>query len=574
MRNLSIERALALATLAGGFAAPAAAQTIQTLVIEGDSVPGVGLVTSINAMAINNAGDWLVEADTDAATTEDLVLIKNGVMVFREDQVLPGLAIPGQLSSFDDMSMNESGDFSNNFFLRNTGSTSTDSAIFWNDSFIVQESQISNATGFTAGTPYIGFFGTKVNSANQVVVMASVDDPNITSTVDRAIVFFTVDSLGNVLSETVFAKEGDSNLAIAPETFTDFGTGPHEWAFNDNGDIMYGADLTGLAATNAAIFINSLMIAREGDPSPLPGRNWLTLTSVEVDISNNGVHHVYSASLDGDAATNLVIIKDGAKFMQEGDSLAAFAPFTLTSFGSGPVLVADNGDVLWFGDWNDPLLSVDTGIFINDQLLVQEGVTQIGGVTVTTIRGIQDGYSMSRDGRYVVFEAILANGNEGVFMIDRQTGPEAICFGDGSGTLCPCGNTGAPGEGCANSNGMGGILAASGSTSIVAGDLVLSGSQLDPNQAGLYYQGDNALNGGNGIVFGDGLRCAGGNVRRIQTVQASAGGVSSTSVNVAVQGAVSPGDVRVYQLWYRNPVGSPCGTTFNFTNAMRVTWDA
>ena len=41
----------------------------------------------------------------------------------------------------------------------------------------------------------------------------------------------------------------------------------------------------------------------------------------------------------------------------------------------------------------------------------------------------------------------------------------ANCTGDGSGTLCPCGNNGAAGAGCANSTGSGGLLSAAGSGS-------------------------------------------------------------------------------------------------------------
>ena len=151
----------------------------------------------------------------------------------------------------------------------------------------------------------------------------------------------------------------------------------------------------------------------------------------------------------------------------------------------------------------------------------------------------------------------------------------AFCNGDGSGTLCPCGNNNDGSNGIAGcANGLttgGGKLVASGSRSVAAGDLVLQGSGLRPNQAGLYLQGNNATNGGNGITFGDGLRCAGGNVVRIQVRVASAGGTSATTINVPVKGGVIAGDLRRYQLWYRDTLG-PCGTTFNFTNAWEITW--
>ncbi|MDP6763141.1 MAG: hypothetical protein QF860_09790 [Planctomycetota bacterium] len=146
----------------------------------------------------------------------------------------------------------------------------------------------------------------------------------------------------------------------------------------------------------------------------------------------------------------------------------------------------------------------------------------------------------------------------------------AFCFGDGSGTACPCSNGAGPGEGCANGTGSGAILGTSGSTSIDAGDLVLAGSQLVPGQPGLYFQGNNAVNGGNGNAFGDGLRCAGGSVVRLQVRSASGGGTSATTIDIAAAGGVSAGDTKRYQLWYRDPASSPCGTTFNLTNGVGV----
>ncbi len=146
------------------------------------------------------------------------------------------------------------------------------------------------------------------------------------------------------------------------------------------------------------------------------------------------------------------------------------------------------------------------------------------------------------------------------------------CFGDGSGTPCPCGNFSGPGQGCANSTGQGATLVVSGSGSISAADTVLQGSNLVPGQPGLYFQGNNATAGGAGNVFGDGLRCAGGAVARLQVRTANASGNSFTTNNVALVGGVLPGQVRRYQLWYRDPALSPCGSGFNLTNGAEITW--
>lgn len=145
----------------------------------------------------------------------------------------------------------------------------------------------------------------------------------------------------------------------------------------------------------------------------------------------------------------------------------------------------------------------------------------------------------------------------------------AYCF-CASGS--PCGNVGAPDEGCANSTGAGGVLEAFGSASLAAADFKLRGRQLAPGRPALFFQGVNATNGGQGALFGDGLRCADSQVVRLEVSAAGDQGELETTVDVAARGGVAPGDLRRYQLWYRDPLGSPCGHAFNLTNGLELTW--
>ncbi len=155
------------------------------------------------------------------------------------------------------------------------------------------------------------------------------------------------------------------------------------------------------------------------------------------------------------------------------------------------------------------------------------------------------------------------------------SGPGAVfCTGDGSSTICPCGNGSALGEGCGNGSGSGAVLSASGVASASASSLVFEARQLIGSQPGLYFQGNNAVAGGAGIQFGDGLRCAGGGVIRLQVRFAALDGTSATSIDIAQKGGVVAGDTKRYQCWYRDPNTSPCGTAFNLTNGYELTWGA
>ncbi len=155
-------------------------------------------------------------------------------------------------------------------------------------------------------------------------------------------------------------------------------------------------------------------------------------------------------------------------------------------------------------------------------------------------------------------------------------GSMSVCFGDGTGTACPCANNGLAGQGCLNSLGTGGTLAVSGTASVANDTLLLSGAGM-PDAACLYFQGTVLVGGGAGAVFGDGLRCAAGTVQRLGTKTNSLGSSAYPGVgdaSVSVRGACSPGDVRVYQAWYRNAAAFCTAATYNLTNAWQITWQS
>ncbi len=152
----------------------------------------------------------------------------------------------------------------------------------------------------------------------------------------------------------------------------------------------------------------------------------------------------------------------------------------------------------------------------------------------------------------------------------------AFCFGDGSGTPCPCGNSGSAGHGCANSifaSGAG--LSATGIPSVGADSLVLHGSGMLDASA-LYFQGTVQAAGGAGSPFGDGLRCAGGTEVRLGT-KLNLGGASSYpgagEPSISQKGAIAPsGGTRTYQVWYRNAGPFCTSSTFNLSNGVQVVW--
>jgi hypothetical protein len=149
----------------------------------------------------------------------------------------------------------------------------------------------------------------------------------------------------------------------------------------------------------------------------------------------------------------------------------------------------------------------------------------------------------------------------------------AIPYCEGTAAVCPCGNGGAPGSGCANSLfASGGGLSATGNTQVSADTVVLTGTSM-PNSTCLYFQGTARTFG----LFGDGLRCVGGAVIRLG-FKINAANTSSYPVAgdppISVAGAIpAAGGTRHYQSWYRNGAAFFCSpATFNLTNALSITW--
>jgi hypothetical protein len=154
------------------------------------------------------------------------------------------------------------------------------------------------------------------------------------------------------------------------------------------------------------------------------------------------------------------------------------------------------------------------------------------------------------------------------------------CFGDGTGSACPCGNNGLPGNGCENSSSTGGAHAsASGTTS--PDTIVLNVTGEKPTALSVFLQGTTSIST---LNYGDGLRCVGGTFKRLYARNASAGQVSAphagdpsiTTRSAALGDPIPSGATRYYMISYRDPspsfCPSPMGGTFNTTNAVSITW--
>ena len=594
MKNLRTSP-LSLACVAAGLLASSAqAQTITPLIGAGDSLPN-GLVTAIYNVDVNNVGSWMVELDTDNPDTlVDNAVVLNGAMIHQEGS---SMGFPASHSSWfyksyvDSMDINDHGDRLILFNVGDsTGASSDRKLILWTSgatgaTYPILEEDVTPCTvaGEPAGALWDSIAEVWQNNNGTIVVAGRSNTDG-----DDMMAVITHDGAGNILSQTAFVVDGVIHSTQFPgstgthlDTVQTLGVSKQNFAINNSGQKMFFVDDQSYGAggtpdyttVDAHYYIDLNEIAWEGDDAPTPGSfPYNHMSSAEVDLNDAGSWVAVWDDDNGDTTQDFFIVKDGVVFMQEGQAPPGIGGgFVMTGAAWGGVQLSEGGDITWYCDWDDPDTTIDSGLYRNTNLLIQEGVTAIGGDPVDTISSSADGMACSDNGYYVIIELTLTTGGEGAYLIELAPG-NAYCFGDGSGTPCPCANVGGPGQGCANGTGMGGVLAATGSASVSLSNLSLEVTQCPTGQPGLLFQGVNATGGGLGAVFGDGLRCAGGSVVRLETVFLDGSGTGSSSVNVASKGGVASGDTRYYQFWYRDPAGSACGALFNLTNGLELTW--
>ncbi len=164
----------------------------------------------------------------------------------------------------------------------------------------------------------------------------------------------------------------------------------------------------------------------------------------------------------------------------------------------------------------------------------------------------------------------------------RSPGIDTCFPGTGTRVPCPCANPGVLGKGCDNSSATGGArLDASGRASLQTDTLLFTTHDGTPTGTSVLLQGSVDLT--TGVELGQGVRCAGGVVKRLYVKSASGGSIqapgpgdlSVSARSAAIGDALSVGTARWYAVYYRDPIvlgGCPATSTFNSTQTQLVNW--
>jgi len=119
-----------------------------------------------------------------------------------------------------------------------------------------------------------------------------------------------------------------------------------------------------------------------------------------------------------------------------------------------------------------------------------------------------------------------------------------------------------------NSVGAGAIIGHTGSFGITTNDLELNVAAAVPGQFGIFYFGPNQIS----TSFGHGVRCVGGQTRRLPVLQADLFGDASLPLDFTSAPAsdITADSTWNFQFWYREAASA--GGGFNLSNGLEITF--
>jgi hypothetical protein len=176
-----------------------------------------------------------------------------------------------------------------------------------------------------------------------------------------------------------------------------------------------------------------------------------------------------------------------------------------------------------------------------------------------------------------------------IYVRDRsgRTPFRSLCDpGVGGVSACPCSNpSSGPDRGCDNSFGTGGAaLSALGGAILSSDTLVFAANGEGPSSTSCVLQGTRSISGG--AVYGQGVRCAGGQLTRLYSKFAVGGSVRApdfdahdlqvSARSAALGDVILAGQSRWYLVYYRDTNSTLCppphGGSFNSTQTGEIVW--
>lgn len=532
------------------------------------AVPGVpgASFSSFDRIFGSRNGNTIFSADTDLATTEDEVVVSNGVVVAREGTSVTGA--PGENVGLIDtrLSINDNGDF--------TYATNTDAATTIDEVIVARVGGVTSVIAREGdpipplpGTTYGITLDSSLVIGNGAIGFAASSIIGATTTTNEVLI------LGNtlLLQRGVSVPTGQAGGASEFVDIIDL-DGFHA---SDNGlRWVVQGDLTGATTSDDVVIFNGAVVLQEGsiiagssfsDPIDLNG-----ILEISMDPAGNWYARGDNINTQQDwvVRNGAVIAAVGSPVIQGSTELWSDATFAACFF-----LQTGNG----VGDYLIGGVS-DIGV-ANDGILVLNGERVVA----------REGEPIDLDGNGFFDDDVFINtfGNDDAFLADDLTMYIVVTLKNGAGTSIGeavirrdladgVGSTYCTTQ--ANSTGAPAFIGGAGSSTALDNDLTLTVCQLPSGSNGYFI-----VSRDQGVIVNpagqQGSICVASPAMgrySLSILTAGAAGTVSLVLNLTAvpqpTGSVPAlaGDTWNWQYWYRdvNPT-----VTSNFSTALSVTFN-
>ncbi|NOT29970.1 MAG: hypothetical protein HOP15_05925 [Planctomycetes bacterium] len=393
-----------------GLPTSASAQTVESVLETGSTILGIGAMTTLDLVHVNDTKMWTALIDTGFSDqNQDGVVLRSGFATFREGMFFSSPA-GSFLDEIESININRQGNIAMAVKARVPGVSSAKQAIAFNLRFVAVAGD-PFISPFAVGTVFDQIEFVKLNDNNLLLAKGKIR-PATGGAARDFMMKFQFDELGNLVSSTSFAVNTQPIPGLGVVVGS-FGTN-QSVAMNNNGDVICYV----LTNTSQMVLRNlSQPLARESQPSPIPGRTWKTLNVARVALNDHG-DFVLSGILNAAPSTAYLIEKNGQKFAQQGDVIPALSPLPITGSNAAPIFLTNNGDVFWRTSVSDGTTVTDDAILRNFEPIVVRNRTVVNGRLVTKVEAVDSCFAVSPNGRFLVASVELALLGDALLFVD------------------------------------------------------------------------------------------------------------------------------------------------------------
>jgi hypothetical protein len=501
-------------------------------------------------------GNWVLTADTDAATTNDEVLLSNFlVRAFEGDAIAALGANAGLIDTRCDI--NDIGQF--------VWATNTDGA--------TTADEVALAFDSIAGFSVVAQEGATIAALPAATYGATVESPVITRdgrfgiSTDTALGVPTTEDDLLIFDDVLLLQEG---VSVPPgqsgaELIENFDLGAFFVSADGNHWLVSG-DLAGSTSTDGVVILDGTVVLQEGvsvvsgsDPNPIDVSG---IVEIFMDHAGN-----WYARGNNDISEHDWVVRNGAVIAERGGSAAGGAElWDDTDFGDLFFLHVGNG----LGDWvvggvtdaastaNGVLVLNGTSVVCReDDPIDLDGNGSFDDDAFFSTFGNDD--ALLTDGGEFYFVATMRNGagttiGQGYFRVDLDLDTQSYCTSE------------------ATSVGEPAVIRVRGSTSVAADDLVLTASPVPDATIGLFFYGGAPTS----VPFGNGLRCVDAGAAGLFRLAGHSTGIGFLEEELdianpsAPAGQITAGSTWYFQAWFRDIAGG--GAMFDLSDGMQVTF--